>query len=252
MSRATSTPTRRASTCSAGNLSCTWTDGASGSCRARLRGRPRRRTARLVVGGRLAVDLDGRPAPASVDEPSDTFFVGGVPGGEAVPLDVRDPQPQSFPPHRGRDGSRPPQEERRRRSDGVGEHGNGRARLSGITVKMLVDQRLDAQLSTMFMVAYAPGGVAHPHDHPSEESTTCSRASRGGRRRGTAHAAPRRCLLDGRRHRPRLLRNARRARSLARDVGTAAAEPPLYRFERDWDYLRGLIEDADGPRADSA
>ena len=41
---------------------------------------------------------------------------------------------------------------------------------SGITVKMLVDQRLDAQLHTMFMVDYQPGAVAHPHDHPFEES----------------------------------------------------------------------------------
>ena len=41
---------------------------------------------------------------------------------------------------------------------------------SGITVKMLVDKRLDAQLQTMFMVHYEPGAVAHPHDHPFEES----------------------------------------------------------------------------------
>jgi quercetin dioxygenase-like cupin family protein len=41
---------------------------------------------------------------------------------------------------------------------------------SGIAVKMLVDQRLGAELSTMFMVEYQPGGVAHPHDHPLEES----------------------------------------------------------------------------------
>ena len=41
---------------------------------------------------------------------------------------------------------------------------------SGITVKMLVDKRLDAQLQTMFMVGYQPGAVAHPHDHPFEES----------------------------------------------------------------------------------
>ena len=40
---------------------------------------------------------------------------------------------------------------------------------SGITVKMLVDKRLDAQLQTMFMVGYQPGAVAHPHDHPFEE-----------------------------------------------------------------------------------
>lgn len=41
---------------------------------------------------------------------------------------------------------------------------------SGIALKMLVDQRLDAQLHTMFMVEYQPGGCAHPHDHPLEES----------------------------------------------------------------------------------
>ena len=40
---------------------------------------------------------------------------------------------------------------------------------SGIALKMLVDQRLDAQLSSMFMVEYQPGGVAQPHDHPMEE-----------------------------------------------------------------------------------
>ena len=35
---------------------------------------------------------------------------------------------------------------------------------------MLVDRRLDAQLSTMFMVDYQPRAVAHPHDHPFEEA----------------------------------------------------------------------------------
>jgi quercetin dioxygenase-like cupin family protein len=40
---------------------------------------------------------------------------------------------------------------------------------SGIAVKMLVDDRPGA-LHAMFMVFYQPGGVAHPHDHPLEES----------------------------------------------------------------------------------
>ena len=40
----------------------------------------------------------------------------------------------------------------------------------GITVKRLVDQRLDAQLLTMFMVEYEPGGVAQPHDYTFEEA----------------------------------------------------------------------------------
>lgn len=43
---------------------------------------------------------------------------------------------------------------------------------SGIAVKMLVDQRLGAAMSTMFMVEYQPGAVAHPHDHPLEETYT--------------------------------------------------------------------------------
>ena len=35
---------------------------------------------------------------------------------------------------------------------------------------MLVDERLDAALHTMFMVEYGPDGSAHPHDHPLEEA----------------------------------------------------------------------------------
>jgi quercetin dioxygenase-like cupin family protein len=35
---------------------------------------------------------------------------------------------------------------------------------------MLVDQRLDAALHTMFMVEYEPNANAHPHDHPLEEA----------------------------------------------------------------------------------
>ncbi len=41
---------------------------------------------------------------------------------------------------------------------------------SGISVKMMVDPGLGADLSTMFMVDYEPGGAAQVHDHPFEES----------------------------------------------------------------------------------
>lgn len=41
---------------------------------------------------------------------------------------------------------------------------------SGITIKMLVDQGLGADLLTMFMVDYEPGGAAQVHDHPFEEA----------------------------------------------------------------------------------
>jgi len=40
---------------------------------------------------------------------------------------------------------------------------------SGISVKLMVDQNLGADLLTMFMVDYEPGGAAQVHDHPFEE-----------------------------------------------------------------------------------
>jgi quercetin dioxygenase-like cupin family protein len=41
---------------------------------------------------------------------------------------------------------------------------------SGISVKMLVDRVLGAELLTMFTVDYEPGGSAQVHDHPFEEA----------------------------------------------------------------------------------
>ncbi len=41
---------------------------------------------------------------------------------------------------------------------------------SGISIKMLVDLNLGAELLTMFMVDYEPGGAAQVHDHPFEET----------------------------------------------------------------------------------
>jgi quercetin dioxygenase-like cupin family protein len=41
---------------------------------------------------------------------------------------------------------------------------------SGISVKMLVDPNLGAELLTMFTVDYEPGGAAQVHDHPFEEA----------------------------------------------------------------------------------
>jgi mannose-6-phosphate isomerase-like protein (cupin superfamily) len=41
---------------------------------------------------------------------------------------------------------------------------------SGISVKMLVDRVLGADLLTMFTVDYEVGGAAQAHDHPFEET----------------------------------------------------------------------------------
>lgn len=41
---------------------------------------------------------------------------------------------------------------------------------SGISVRMLIDRVLGADLLTMFTVDYEPGGAAQQHDHPFEET----------------------------------------------------------------------------------
>ena len=112
------------------------------------------------------------PRPRAADEPPDTFFVGAAPDAEPSPLDLRDPTNRHLflltPGDMDLD--------RLKRGAAVDEPkvsasmATAALAYSGITVKMLVDKRLDAQLQTMFMVHYEPGAVAHPHDHPFEES----------------------------------------------------------------------------------
>jgi quercetin dioxygenase-like cupin family protein len=117
---------------------------------------------------------------------------------------------------------------------------------SGITVKMLVDQRLGAVLHTMFMVEYEPGGIAQPHDHPLEEAYfvlegevevtveddtfTLFTGDFLWTGVGCIHAFAN--------------RSPRRVRWLE----TQSPQPPSnysYRFNRDWDYLAArLAEDA--------
>jgi quercetin dioxygenase-like cupin family protein len=114
-----------------------------------------------------------RPREANEGRPQDTFFLEGEAGGAgAVPVDVRDPRTR----HLFRLGSADMDVDALQKGSRVdaptvsASMATALLLYSGIAVKMLVDQRLDAQLSTMFMVEYQPDGVAHPHDHPFEES----------------------------------------------------------------------------------
>ena len=103
---------------------------------------------------------------------SDTFFLGPVPDAEAVPLDARDPRNRNL--FLLRDGEMDVDKLKSAQAIGAptvsGSMATAVLAYSGIAVKMLVDQRLDAQLHTMFMVDYQPGAAANPHDHPFEES----------------------------------------------------------------------------------
>ncbi len=110
---------------------------------------------------------------------------------------------------------------------------------SGITVKMMVDTDLGAQLSTMFMVHYDPDGVAGAHDHPFEETYLFLE--------GRALAE-----FDGEKYElgPGDVAFAgvgcghgfaNLGGGPLRWLETQAPQPPArhsYRFARDWDYLR--------------
>lgn len=107
------------------------------------------------------------PQPRARHE-GDTFFVPDFGGSEPVPVDVRDPRTRSF-------GHIDPEnmEVDKQTQDRLAVSASMRTALlvySGITVKMMVDTDLGAQLSTMFMVQYEPGGFAGAHDHPLEET----------------------------------------------------------------------------------
>ncbi len=113
---------------------------------------------------------------------------------------------------------------------------------SGIGIKMLVDQQQGANLLTMFMVEYEPGGVAHPHDHPLEEAYLILE--------GEVDA-----VADGHTYRLRagdffwtgvgtIHAFYNRSAGKVRWLETQAPQPPRqhsYRFNRDWEYLGRLL-----------
>jgi mannose-6-phosphate isomerase-like protein (cupin superfamily) len=120
---------------------------------------------------------------------------------------------------------------------------------SGITVKMMVDSDLGAELLTMFMVQYQPDGMAGAHDHPLEESYLILE--------GEVDA-----VFDGQTYRLRpgdlgwagvgcMHEFSNPGPGIVRWLETQAPQPPgrhSYRFARDWTYLRSRL-DGDGHRA---
>ncbi len=107
------------------------------------------------------------PQPRSSHE-GDTYFVSGFEAGDAIEVDVRDPRTRLF-------GHIDPENMLvdQQTQDRLAVSASMRTALlvySGITVKMMVDTDLGAQLQTMFMVQYEPNGFAGAHDHPLEET----------------------------------------------------------------------------------
>jgi quercetin dioxygenase-like cupin family protein len=184
------------------------------------------------------------PRPRDPGEPPDTFFLGPAPDTAPAALDLRSPRNRHLFLLTPNDMDL----DRLRRGAAVDEPtvsasmATAALAYSGITVKMLVDKRLDAQLQTMFMVGYQPGAVAHPHDHPFEESYYMLEGEVD-------------VVADGDRYRLRpgdvFWTGVGCIHAFYETAGiqvlwleTSAPGPPdrhSYRFERDWDYLREQI-----------
>jgi quercetin dioxygenase-like cupin family protein len=116
---------------------------------------------------------------------------------------------------------------------------------SGISVKMMVDSDLGADLSTMFMVQYELGGFAGAHDHPLEEAYLILDGEVEAKFDGQTYElgpgdiawAGVGCVHE--------FRNIGEGR--VRWLETQAPQPPprhSYRFARDWSYLESRLSDA--------
>ena len=199
-STSTSTRSRRASTCWRASP-VLYLDGRGVHAGAgRLRGRPGRSPARVPVeraGARGSRWRRRVPAWTGATRSSSARRPTAPPSA----LDVAGPaQPQPVPARRS--GEMDLDVLKRGASVGAPTVSASMATAvlaySGIAVKMLVDQRLDAQLHTMFMVDYQPEPARNPHDHPVRGVVLHARR-RGRRRRGRRPLhAPARATSSGR------------------------------------------------------
>ena len=199
---------------------------------------PRSGTARWI-------DMNA-PCPKGENFAEDTYFIGPPPGVPINDLDIRDPSSR----HLFRMADDDIKVESLRtglRKDAPKVSASMATALlvySGIALKMLVDQRLDAALHTMFMVEYEPGGNAHPHDHPLEEAYYVVDGE------VEAWADDEKYLMKpgdflwagvGCTH-----AFYNRSNTTVRWLETQSPQPPArnsYRFARDWEYFAEQLQD---------
>lgn len=172
----------------------------------------------------------------------DTQFPGPLMATEARPIDVRDPRNRSFG-HIDTESMDPALQSQ----DRLRVSASMRTALlvySGISVKMMVDSDLGADLSTMFMVQYEPGGFAGAHDHPLEEAYLILAGEVEATFDGSTYElapgdvawAGVGCVHE--------FRNTWVGRVCW--LETQAPQPPprhSYRFARDWSYLESALAD---------
>lgn len=178
----------------------------------------------------------------------DTQFPGPLDPSDPTPIDVRDPRTRSYG-HIDPENMDPAQQTQ----DRLALSASMRTALlvySGISVKMMVDTDLGADLSTMFMVQYEQGGFAGAHDHPLEEAYLILEgeveAVFDGR---TYHLSPGDVAWAGVGcvHEFRNIGDGK-----VRWLETQAPQPPArhsYRFARDWMYLESALATRTEPEA---
>jgi quercetin dioxygenase-like cupin family protein len=174
----------------------------------------------------------------------DTRFPPALEPGPARRIDVRDPRTRSFG-HIDPESMDPAMQTQ----DRLAVSASMRTALlvySGITVKMMVDSDLGADLSTMFMVRYEPGGFAGPHDHPLEETYLILEGEVDAEFDGTRyHLGPGDVAWAG----VGCVHGFRSTGVRVRWLETQAPMPPprhSYRFARDWAYLDQALADPSG------
>ena len=167
---------------------------------------------------------------------SDTWRTGPLEPGPGRPVDVRDPRTRSFG-HIDASSMDPALQTQ----DRLAVSASMRTALlvySGITVKMMVDSDLGADLSTMFMVQYEPGGFAGVHDHPLEEAYLILEGNVEGTFDEATHQLGPGDVAWAGVGCVHAFRNLGPGR--VRWLETQAPQPPgrhSYRFARDWAYL---------------
>jgi quercetin dioxygenase-like cupin family protein len=171
-----------------------------------------------------------------LDGEGDVYPVDALPRMDPIAVDARDPRTRSFG-HISPDNM----SAGKQTQDMLAVSASMRTALlvySGITVKMMVDSDLGAQLATMFMVQYEPAGVAGAHDHPLEETYLILDGEVYGWFDGEKyHLKPGDCAWAG----VGCVHEFRNATDgIVRWLETQAPQPPRrhsYRFRRDWKYL---------------
>jgi quercetin dioxygenase-like cupin family protein len=171
----------------------------------------------------------------------DIYPASALPKTAPIPIDARDPRTRSF-------GHISPENMNagKQTQDMLAVSASMRTALlvySGITVKMMVDGDLGAQLATMFMVQYEPAGLAGAHDHPLEETYLILEGEVDSWFDGVQYRlkpgdtawAGVGCIHE--------FRNA--TQGIVRWLETQAPQPPRrhsYRFRRDWLYLEEALK----------